>query len=74
MVFTAEEWTEAQTDICTSNLFVKQVSSITVTIEYSVLTSARRFANTIVIIVEDFCCVHCFVWESKSLTDGQVIS
>jgi hypothetical protein len=45
-----------------------------VTIEYNILTSARRVANTVVIIVEDFCYVHCFVQESNSLSDRQVIS
>ena len=74
MVFRVEEWTEAQTDVCTSNLFVWQVSSITMTIEYNILTSVRRVANRLVIIVEDFCCVHCFVRESNSPTDRQVIS
>ena len=73
LVFRVEEWTEAQIDICTSILFVWQVSSITVTIEYNILTSSRRVANRL-IIVEDFCCVYCFVRESNSPTDGQVIS
>jgi hypothetical protein len=45
-----------------------------VTIEYNILTSSRRVANRLVIIVEDFCCVFCFVRESNSPTDRQVIS
>ena len=74
LVFRVEEWTGAQTDICTSVLFVWQVSSIRVTIEYNILTSSRRVANRLIIIVEDFCCVYCFVRGSNSPTDRQVIS
>ena len=69
LVFRVEEWTGEQADICTYILFVWQVSSITVTIEYNILTSSRGVANRLVIIVEDFCCVYCFVRESNSPTD-----
>lgn len=51
------------------------MSSITVTIEYNALTSSRRVANRLVIIVEDFSCVvYCFVRESNNPIDRQVIS
>lgn len=66
--------------MCTCSTFEKQVSSIIETIEYNILTSVRRVANTVVIIAEDFCCV-CVLMICIALyikvtiqTDGQVIS